>query len=198
MTGPAPDPPADPLAGVEWPLRTARLTIRRPTPADEEAMWAYRCLPEAGRWTGWAPRDRADWSGILAARLSRFLLVEREGELIGDLMVTVGDGWAQREVAGDGRATQAELGWTLAPAAQGRGFATEAVRELLRLCFEDLGLRRVVANAFAGNEASWRLMERIGMRRETHGVQDSLHRELGWVDGVGYALLAQEWDGAGA
>ena len=91
---------------------------------------------------------------------------------------------------------QAELGWTLASAAAGRGFATEAVREALRACFSDLGLRRVTANAFAGNEASCRLAERVGMRRESYCVGESLHRDLGWVDSVGYALLASEWVGS--
>jgi RimJ/RimL family protein N-acetyltransferase len=36
-------------------------------------------------------------------------------------------------------------------------------------------------------------MERIGMRREAHNVRDSLHRTRGWLDGLGYALLAEEW-----
>jgi RimJ/RimL family protein N-acetyltransferase len=67
------------------------------------------------------------------------------------------------------------------------------VGTLLRLCFEDLGLRRVTAQCFADNTASWRLMERVGMRRETHGVADSLHRSGAWLDGFGYALLADEW-----
>ena len=66
-------------------------------------------------------------------------------------------------------------------------------RELVRLCFEGLGLRRVTANCFADHEASWRLMERVGMRRELHTVQDSLHRSGEWLDGMGYALLAEEW-----
>ena len=60
-----------------------------------------------------------------------------------------------------------------------------------------LGARRVVADCFAANEASWRLMERVGMRREQHHVEDSLHAELGWLDGLGYALLATEWRAAG-
>jgi RimJ/RimL family protein N-acetyltransferase len=75
----------------------------------------------------------------------------------------------------------------------GRGYATEAVRELIRICFTDLGLRRLTANCFAGNEASWRLMERVGMRRELYTVRDSLHRSGQWLDGIGYALLADEW-----
>jgi RimJ/RimL family protein N-acetyltransferase len=88
---------------------------------------------------------------------------------------------------------QAELGWCLDPSHQGRGYATEAVTALMRLCFEDLGLRRVTANCFADNEESWRLMERLGMRREIHTLRESLHRSGKWMDGMGYALLAEEW-----
>ena len=40
---------------------------------------------------------------------------------------------------------------------------------------------------------SWRVMEKCGMRREQHGVQDSWHAELGWVDGYTYAILAEDW-----
>jgi RimJ/RimL family protein N-acetyltransferase len=86
----------------------------------------------------------------------------------------------------------------LHPDHAGQGYATEAVRELIRLCFEDLGLRRVTANCFADNEASWRLMERLGMRRELHAVHESLHRSGEWLDGYGYALLVDEWRAAQA
>jgi len=67
------------------------------------------------------------------------------------------------------------------------------VRALVEVCFGPLGLRRVYAQCFADNEPSWRLMERIGMRREQHTVKDSLHRTRGWLDGLAYALLATEW-----
>ena len=70
------------------------------------------------------------------------------------------------------------------------------MRELLRLCFTELGLRRVTANCFADNVASWRLMERVGMRREVSAVRESLHRSGAWLDSMGYALLAEEWRGA--
>ncbi|RII87839.1 N-acetyltransferase, partial [Clavibacter michiganensis] len=79
----------------------------------------------------------------------------------------------------------------------GRGLATEAVRAALRIAFEGLGVRRVVASAFADNGPSLRLAERVGMRRESYAVADSLHRDLGWIDGVGYALLAEEWAARG-
>jgi RimJ/RimL family protein N-acetyltransferase len=113
--------------------------------------------------------------------------------VIGDLMLAIEDAWAQAEVAERARGVQAELGWTFSPSYGGRGYATEAVAELLRICFEDLGLRRVYGQCFADNVPSWRLMERLGMRRESHNVRDSLHRSGEWLDGLAYALLADEW-----
>ncbi len=131
-------------------------------------------------------------------RLSKTLVVELDGAVIGDLMVAIKDAWAQSEVQGQARGVQAELGWCLDPAHHGRGHGTEAVGELLRICFADLGLRRVTASCFADNTASWRLMERLHLRREEHTVRDSLHRDGHWLDGYGYAMLAEEWQAADA
>jgi RimJ/RimL family protein N-acetyltransferase len=103
------------------------------------------------------------------------------------------DGWAQREVVTQASGAAVELGWVLDPAYTGRGYATEAVRELLRYSFEELGVRRVTANCFLANHTSWRLMEHVGMRREIHAVRESLHRSEEWLDTVGYAILADDW-----
>ena len=184
-----------PLDAVAWPVRTDRLRLRRAGPADVEATWAYRRLPEVGRWlSAESPtledyRERVEEPG----RLARSLVIELAGAVIGDLMVRVEDAWAQAEVTEQARDVQAELGWVLDPAHHGQGYATEAVRALLGLCFTGLGLRRVTAGCYAGNESSWRLMERVGMRRETHTVQEALHRSGEWVDALGYAMLAEEW-----
>jgi RimJ/RimL family protein N-acetyltransferase len=126
-------------------------------------------------------------------RLGLLLMVERAGAVIGDLMVRVGDAWAPPVLLTDARGVQAELGWALRPEDMGQGYATEAVEALLRICFEGLGLRRVTANCLAANTASYRLMERLGMRREAHTVKDALHPSGDWVDGYSYALLAEEW-----
>jgi RimJ/RimL family protein N-acetyltransferase len=104
--------------------------------------------------------------------------------------------YAQGEVRDLAAHTQAELGWCLAPEHLGQGYAKETVRELFRISFEELELRRVVAGCFAGNEPSWRLMERLGMRRENHGVRASLHRSGEWMDDYVYALLRDEWQPA--
>jgi RimJ/RimL family protein N-acetyltransferase len=186
----------DAFARVEWPVRTERLTLRPATTADAEATWQWRRLLEVNHWITAAP-DHDEYVRLHdePARLARTLIVERDGRPIGDLMIRVEDAWSQVEVADRARGVQAELGWTFDPAAQGQGYATEAVRAAIAVCFGQLGLRRVVANCFAGNEASWRLMERLGMRREAYTVAESLHRNGEWQDSISYALLADEWHG---
>ena len=174
---------------------TERLLLRPGSPADAEATWKYRRLPEVGEWLTGIPLEFDSYQAAFddPERLASTVIVEHDGHVIGDFMLRVEDAWAQAEVTERARRTQAELGWVLDPAHTGRGFATEAVRALLRVCFDDLGVRRIVANCFLGNEASWRLMERVGMRRETHARAESLHRNGCWLDTVGYALRVEEW-----
>ncbi|WP_328530012.1 GNAT family N-acetyltransferase [Nocardioides sp. NBC_00368] len=185
----------DPLVKAEWPLRTERLVIRRMTPADIEPTWAFRGLPEVAEWVTSAFPDIDAYRRIFERPdvIGPALVIEREGVIVGDLMLRITDPWSQTEVRNQADGTQAELGWTIDPAHQGNGYATEAVRAVLDVCFGPLALRRVVAECFADNEASWRLMERLGMRRESHTVKDSLHRTRGWLDGLSYAILAEEW-----
>ena len=183
------------LSPVDWPVRTERLTIRPAGVDDAEATWRIRSIPEVSHWLTREAYDRERYARNFAdpERLAKTLVVERDGVVVGDLMLTVEDGWAQAEVADRARGVQAELGWVIDPAHAGQGFATEAARALLRICFEDLGLRRVIAQCFADNVASWRLMEKLGMRRESHSVRESLHRRGEWLDGFAYAILAEEW-----
>ncbi len=179
---------------ISWPVCTARLSLRPAEPSDAEATWEWRGLPAVNRWLSAAPtREEYLRSFTEPRRMSTMLIVERDGVPIGDLMLRVTDAWAQAEVADQAHGVQAELGWTLNPSQQGHGYATEAVRAAITLCFDRLGIRRIEASCFAANEPSWRLMERLGMRRELYSVAESLHRELGWLDGMTYALLADEW-----
>jgi RimJ/RimL family protein N-acetyltransferase len=180
-------------------LHTQRLTLRPVTPDDAEVIWRYRRLPTVTEWLGGL---HADFDGYrthflepdqMASNWVMLLGPDPTGPLIGDLMLRIGDAWAQADVAEQARGRQAELGWVLDPTYAGQGYATEAVNELIRYCFADLGLHRVKAGCFLDNEPSWRLMERVGMRREEHAVKDSLHRSRGWIDGLTYALLAEQW-----
>jgi RimJ/RimL family protein N-acetyltransferase len=187
-----------PLDALEWPVRTGRLLLRRATRDDVDATWAFRRLPQVHDWLGAATATYGAYREryLRGDRLASQLIVELDGRVIGDLVVKIEDGWAQEEVADQARGSQGELGWVFDPAFGGKGYATEAVRALIGLCFGPLGLRRLHADCFSGNEPSWRLMERLGMRRELHSVKESLHRTKGWLDGFSYALLAEEWDAA--
>lgn len=180
-----------------WPLRTDRLEIRPATADDLGAVWEYRRLPEVNRWLGPAPETREAFDALYLdpERLATTLVITRleDGALIGDIMLKVGDAWAQREVIEQAKGTEAELGWALAPGNTGKGYASEAVRAVIDVCFGNLGLRRVHAGCFAENEPSWRLMERLGMRREEHSRKTALHRSGEWMDGMNYGLLADEW-----
>lgn len=185
-----------------WPARTRRLQVRPCEPADIDAMWKWRRLPEVNQWIGLAPdtleafRERHLDPERLAGLYLIELLPEQTGgpfTPIGDMMVRREDGWAQLEVAADAKAVEAELGWALDPAFMGHGYATEAIRAVIDVCFGPWGLRRVHAGCFAENEPSWRLMERLGMRREEFSRKTALHRSGKWLDGMNYALLAEEW-----
>jgi len=179
---------------VTWPRTTERLVLRPATADDLRAVFETRTLVEVGRWMPERPTSYAEFVlrfGELDV-LGRTLVIELAGEVIGDLYLKVDAAWSQADTA-DRAGEEAEVGWCLSPAHQGRGYVSEAAAELVRICFEDLGVRRVSAAAFADNLASVRIMEKLGMRCESRGVRDSLHRDLGWVDGVVYALLEDEW-----
>ncbi|NEA40210.1 GNAT family N-acetyltransferase [Streptomyces sp. SID11385] len=177
---------------MSLPLRTSRLLVRRFRPEDASALAAYRTLPEVARYQGWSAPVTEDEARRLVREFTaadpdapgwfQYAVEEREsGVLVGDVGVRL-----------DANGMQADLGFTLAPAAQGRGYATEAVRAVLGDLFERRGLRRVSAVCDARNHASARLLERVGFRRE--GMRPAYTWLKGeWTDDVLYGLLAEWW-----
>ena len=174
---------------------TTRLSIRQFENADAHKVWHYRRLPDVNAWMTGLDADLDELRARLgnSDRAASTLVVEHKGELVGDLYFGQGDAWAQTEIAEQAKGRVAEIGWAFDPAYQGLGLASEAAEWLVALCFDTLALHRVTAVCFADNEPSWRLMERIGMRRETHAVEESLHRNGQWLDSYTYAMLAREW-----
>lgn len=180
---------------MAWPVRTERLLLRPYRPADLDALWAFERLPDVQRWLGWAPRTEDELRTAMEdpASATTHVMVLLDPVIIGHVMIMPRDSWAQTDVADQAKGLEAELGWMFDPGHGGQGFATEAVRAAIGLCFRSLGLRRVHAGCFADNTASWRLMERLGMRREEHSRATALHRDGTWHDGLSYALLREEW-----
>jgi RimJ/RimL family protein N-acetyltransferase len=90
-----------------------------------------------------------------------------------------------------------ELGWTIHRKYWRQGFGIEIGKALLKFGFGTLGLRRIIAGCNARNHASYRIMERIGMRKEAHFVKaqrgnSALNYE--WCDRFQYAILKEEWE----
>jgi RimJ/RimL family protein N-acetyltransferase len=184
-----------PFDRLTWPVHTERLLIRPVTPQDFGRLHEIRAIPEVTQWLTGRPTSYDDYVERYGTpeRLASTLVVELGDTVIGDLFLGLEAPYSQVEVRDRAVGTQAAIGWLLDPAYVGHGYATEAVAEVLRICFDGLGLRRVVAGAFADNAASLRVMARVGMRIEARTVRGSLHRDLGWVDGVEAAVLAEEW-----
>jgi RimJ/RimL family protein N-acetyltransferase len=109
--------------------------------------------------------------------------IKSEGRVIG----CVGIGVTDKEQG------QASIGWMLGCQYQGQGLATEAAQALVDFGFRAMKLHRIFARTGQANTRSWRLMERLGMRREAHFRQS--HKVQGkWDDEFVYALLADEWE----
>ena len=86
------------------------------------------------------------------------------------------------------------MGYVLRRDSWGKGYATEAAREILRIGFELLDAHRVVGNVDTENIGSVRVLEKIGMTREGMNRQSfwsPLHGT--WRDTYLYAILEDEW-----
>jgi RimJ/RimL family protein N-acetyltransferase len=172
-------------------LCTERLRLRRFRPEDAVAFAAYRSDPEIARFQSWDvpyPQERA------AALIAEFgaddpgapgwfqyaVELATEGTLIGDVGVNLDD-----------NLMQAEIGFTLAAAYQGHGYALEAVRGMLDHLFTERGLHRVAAECDARNVRSARLLERAGFRLEGHRVASTWLKGE-WTDDLLFGLLARD------
>ena len=176
-------------------LRTPRLVLRRFTLADAPALAEYRSVPEVARYQSWDapyPLERAiafvGWLGEHhpdeTGEWYQVAIAEREDpdRLIGDC------GFRPRA----DEPGVVDIGFTLARGAQGRGYAAEAVGEVLRYLFDDRGKHKVCADCDTRNEPSRRLLERLGFVREGT-LRESFQDGGAWASEHLYGLLESEW-----
>jgi RimJ/RimL family protein N-acetyltransferase len=176
------------------PYSTARLLLRHFVSDDLDAFLSMHGDPVVARYLPYPPMARAEAVRRLEAiakmtaiddeapNLRFAVILPETNELIGDVSLwsTPHDRW------------QGEIGFVFDPRFTGQGYATESAAELLRIGFEEAGLHRITANCDPRNVPSYRVMERLGMRREAHFVQ-SAYEKGAWTDELHYAILADEW-----
>lgn len=175
-------------------LAGPRVALRRFQRSDVAAFVAYRSSAEVARYQSWdAPYPREDGERFVqemmrqhpdtAGQWFQFAVALRAtGELIGDC--------AAKPHADDPR--QCDIGFTIAPAHQGHGYATEAARLLAGYLFTARGKHRIAAWCDPRNAASAAVLERLGMRREGH-LRQSTWAKGEWTDDLLYAILRDEW-----
>jgi RimJ/RimL family protein N-acetyltransferase len=180
------------MGSPDFPLRTARLTLRPYVSGDLDALYDIQSRPEVTRYLMYGTRDRDQVREILQARIRAdgperdavdlAVVLPDSGTLIGDVVLFLRNPEHR----------QGEIGYVFHPDYGGRGYATEAARVLLGLGFGDYGLHRIIGRIDARNTASARVLERLGMRREAHFVENEIVKGE-WTDEVVYAMLEDEW-----
>ncbi len=181
-------PDAEPVALLDLPLRTERLTIDAITLADAPALTALRNDPEIARLQDWdLPYTRAEASiagqpEVVAAGTSTNLAIRLLGspELIGDVYVGI-----------DEDAATITIGYSLATAHQGCGYITEAVGTVVDALLQHASVHRFVATLDPTNAASARVLESTGFRYEGRTKESALIRGE-WLDDDCYALLRSD------
>jgi len=176
-------------------LETERLLLRRFTIADVDNLVALDSDPDVMRYiTGGIPTPRTE---IEEDSLPAFLSYYERGDQYGFWAViqkTTGDflGWFHFRPAQGADPDVPELGYRLKKVAWGKGYASEGSRALIRRGFAEFGAERVVANAFAANTASRRVMEKVGLTF----VRTFCYTSDGVVDeeAVQYELERVDWE----
>jgi RimJ/RimL family protein N-acetyltransferase len=175
------------------PLYATRVMLRRFRSSDLAPFLAYRNDPEVARFQGWESLTSRQARAFIAQQKTRkagkpghwlqiAIAFREDGCLIGDCALKIH--------SDDNR--QATIGITLSRRCQGQGLAAEALVILLNHLFVRMKLHRVQADTDPENTAAWSLLERLGMRRESHSRQ-SLWFKGRWADEFVYAILGEEW-----
>ena len=174
-------------------LETERLVLREFGSRDWPRLYAIESDPEAVRYQSFGPRTPDECRAYIrlcardrAARPRRVydlaVALRPDGPVIGRCGLKLTG-------AEPGEAT---LWYMVDRARWGHGYAPEAARALLDFGFSALGVHRVWADCDPANAASIRVLEKLGMRREGHLVENAWINSA-WADSLLYAILDREW-----
>ena len=171
-------------------METKRLLIRRFDAGDWQDLHEYLSQEAVVRFEpyGLFTETASRCEAVKRSKDNNFwaICIKDSGKLIGNIYLSKQDDdtW--------------ELGYVLNVNYQGKGYAAEAAWALLDEIFHSKNARRVVAMCNPMNEPSWKLLERLGFRREGHLLKNVYFKkdENGkpiWVDTYVYAILSEEW-----
>lgn len=182
---------------MSFHLESPRLVLRNFRDSDLDTFITYRNMPEVAIYQGWKlPYTREEALALFENIKNKETVEQGEwiqlaielkniSKLIGDVGMFV--------FRHDRR--QARIGFTIAPAHWRKGFATEATTRLLEYLFDERDFHRVSADCDALNTGSWKLLEKVGFRREAHHISSYPMGKNRWNDEYVYAILASEWQG---
>ena len=174
-------------------LRTERLVLREFREEDGPALHAVESLPEVALYQHFDARTPEESHSYVLGAIASAGEDPRETY---DLAVVLPD---EEHVIGrcgfaitDPDQREAVLWYTLHPDAWGQGITTEAARAVVDFAFRELNLHRIWAECDPRNVGSWRVLEKIGMRREGHFIEN-VWLKGEWCDSLMYAILDREW-----
>ena len=173
-------------------LKTERLILRPVEEKDAKAIFNYRSDSTTNQYQGWIPKSLDDvhkFINKVSPKIDivdtwfQFVIIKNDSnEIIGDVGIHFLDT--------DNK--QAEIGCTLDKTYQGKGYATEALKETLDYLFNKLNKRRIIGSIDPRNIKSTGLVERLGFRKEAH-FKESILINGEWIDDLVYAILKDEW-----
>ena len=175
-------------------LETGRLILRRWEEADAEELYQYAKDPAVGPIAGWPPHTSVENSreiirDVLTAPETYAVVLKETGKPVGSIGIMFGK---------NGNAPmgeqEAEIGYWIGVPYWGQGLIPEAVRELLRRCFEDLNCTAVWCGYYDGNLKSRRVQEKCGFRYH-HTEKDKLCELMGDIRTEHFTYLTKEnWE----
>jgi len=175
-------------------IKTDRLILRPFEKSDLKDVLAYLSLPDMQRYLDWKARDNSEATSAFDAMRKEVRLM-RPGDILTLAVVRKSDGVVMGHVAlkwTDATAAQAELRFAMAPAFRRQGYASEAIQAVMKYGFDKHRLHRVFARTAGHNEASARLLKKIGMRLEAHYREHALFQGE-WDEELHFAILDREW-----
>lgn len=159
-------------------LETERLILRKMRPSDRSDMFEYACLDDVTRYLLWKPHSDDEYT----LQYLRYIESRYKSGSFYDWAIVLKDSGKMIGTCGftrfDHEADCAEIGYVINPKYRGTGIAAEAAREVVRFGFERLALHRIEARFMYGNEASLRVMQKLGMKFEGY------HRDAMLVKGA--------------